>query len=157
MTRQRAWASASLVAVAVIVVDQISKQLARSGIDASDPIDLVAGFKLSDVRNSGVAFGIDAGSDVAIVVLTAAVVAALMFLFAREPTRPRLWLATGLLVGGALSNFADRLAQGAVTDFLDPPAWPAFNLADVAIVVGAGLLALILVTPAAEGSDERAG
>ena len=109
------------------------------------------------MRNSGVAFGIDAGSDVAIVVLTAAVVGALMFLFAREPTRPRLWLATGLLVGGALSNFADRLTQGAVTDFLDPPAWPAFNLADVAIVVGAGLLALILVTPEAEGSDERAG
>ena len=44
-----------------------------------------------------------------------------------------LWLGVGLLVGGALGNLADRIRDGAVTDFLDPPLWPAFNLADVAI------------------------
>jgi signal peptidase II len=55
-----------------------------------------------------------------------------------------MWLAVGLLAGGALGNLADRVRADAVTDYLDPPLWPAFNLADVAITVGA--LALVLAS-----------
>ena len=49
---------------------------------------------------------------------------------------PLLWLPVGLLLGGALGNLADRAREGAVIDFIDPVAWPAFNLADACIVVG---------------------
>jgi signal peptidase II len=62
--------------------------------------------------------------------------------FARDPARPGLWPAVGLLAGGALGNLADRVRDGAVIDFLDPPNWPAFNLADVAITFGVALLLL---------------
>ena len=64
--------------------------------------------------------------------------------FALDPARPGLWLAVGLLAGGALGNLADRVRADAVTDFIDPPLWPTFNLADVAITLGA--LALVLVS-----------
>ena len=61
------------------------------------------------------------------------------------------WVSFGLLVDGAASNIADRIFSGAVTDYIDPSFWPAFNLADVAIVVGVfGLLADALQQ---EGSD----
>ncbi len=54
---------------------------------------------------------------------------------------PWLWLPTGMLLGGALGNLADRARDGAVIDFIDPSFWPAFNLADASIVVGVlGLL-----------------
>ena len=57
---------------------------------------------------------------------------------------PLLWLPVGLILGGALGNLADRAREGAVIDFIDPIAWPAFNLADAAIVVGVlGLLYVV--------------
>ena len=64
---------------------------------------------------------------------------------------PWLWLPVGMLLGGALGNLADRAREGAVIDFIDPVAWPAFNLADSSIVVG--VFALLLVV---EGSSARA-
>jgi lipoprotein signal peptidase len=60
----------------------------------------------------------------------------------------------GLLAGGALGNLADRVRVDAVTDFIDPPLWPTFNLADVAITLGA--VALVMVSLGGE-ADERTG
>jgi signal peptidase II len=56
---------------------------------------------------------------------------------------PWLWLPVGMLLGGALGNLADRARQGAVIDFIDPVAWPAFNVADACIVIG--VVALLYV------------
>jgi signal peptidase II len=67
--------------------------------------------------------------------------------FAVHATRPDLWLAVGLTVGGALGNLADRVRIGAAIDFVDPPLWPAFNLADVAIVMGVALLVFAMLSP----------
>ena len=67
-----------------------------------------------------------------------------MTYFALNSTVPFLWLPVGLILGGALGNLADRARDGAVIDFIDPIAWPAFNLADAAIVVGVlGLLYVV--------------
>ena len=60
-----------------------------------------------------------------------------------RPDRPWLWLPTGMLVGGALGNLIDRLANGSVIDFIKLPAWPAFNVADMSITFG--VIALVLV------------
>jgi signal peptidase II len=64
---------------------------------------------------------------------------------------PLLWLPVGLLLGGALGNLADRAREGAVIDWIDPVAWPAFNLADACIVVGVFLLLWVV-----EGRPRRA-
>ena len=56
-----------------------------------------------------------------------------------------MWLPVGMVFGGALGNLADRARIDGVTDFIDPVLWPAFNVADSAIVVGAGLLVFEIV------------
>jgi signal peptidase II len=67
------------------------------------------------------------------------------FLFSRNPARPGIWVAVGLLAGGALGNLADRIRADAVTDYIDVGSWPPFNLADVAISAGVILLVLLYV------------
>ena len=106
-----------------------------------DPI--FPALKLVNVRNEGVAFGIDAGGQTLVIVLIALALLALVLYFARHTSKPYMWLPVGLLLGGALGNIIDRLREGAVVDFLKLPAWPAFNLADVAITIG--VLSLIYV------------
>jgi signal peptidase II len=66
-----------------------------------------------------------------------------------------MWVAVGLLAGGALGNLVDRVLEGAVTDYVDFLAWPPFNLADVAIVVGVALLVLIYAKPPPKAADDR--
>jgi signal peptidase II len=58
-----------------------------------------------------------------------------------------VWLPTGLLIGGAAGNLLDRVREGAVTDFIDFPAWPAFNVADMAITFGVLTLLYVLEGP----------
>ena len=70
----------------------------------------------------------------------------------RRPDRPWLWIPTGLLIGGAVGNLIDRLAHGAVTDFIKLPLWPAFNVADMSITFG--VLVLLWVLEGKPG-DER--
>ena len=64
----------------------------------------------------------------------------LLAYFVANRDRPWLWLPVGMLLGGALGNLADRAREGAVIDFIDPVAWPAFNVADSCIVVGVFVL-----------------
>ena len=75
--------------------------------------------------------------------ITIAALALLLAWFALDTARPGLWLGVGLLIGGALGNLIDRVRDGAVTDFIDPPLWPAFNVADVAITAGVVVIALL--------------
>jgi signal peptidase II len=99
------------------------------------------------VRNDGVAFGLLSGGDALVLAFTLGTLALVLAYFATHRDRAGLWVSVGLLAGGALGNLADRLRIGAVIDFVDPPLWPAFNVADVAIVAGVGLLALIVAAP----------
>jgi len=150
----RAWVRAGLVLVAVLAADQATKALARGAVErgAEDPI--LPAVKLVNVRNEGVAFGLDPGGGTTLViVLIALALLALVLFFARHTARPLMWLPVGLLLGGALGNIADRVREGAVTDFLKVPLWPAFNLADVAITVG--VLALLYVLERPDARDPR--
>jgi signal peptidase II len=105
------------------------------------------------VKNRGVAFGLLGGGGDVVVIVTVATIAFLVGYFALHASRPGLWLVVGLVVGGALGNLADRVRIGGAIDFIDPPLWPAFNLADVAIVGGVAWLALMLLSP--EPAPER--
>jgi signal peptidase II len=125
----------------VVLIDQGSKALATSLVDRGDRVEALPVLAFENTRNSGVAFGL--AGDVSTVLIGAMIVVLLgllVFLAGRGRGGPGLWLPAALLIGGALGNLADRVREGAVTDFIDLPLWPTFNLADVAIVAGVFLL-----------------
>ena len=139
----------------VIALDQISKAVITGSLAPGERTDLALGFELARVTNSGIAFGLlDEGSDALVLAITAAALFLVVGWFALEPRRPLLWLGVGLLVGGALGNLIDRIREGAVTDFLDPPLWPAFNLADVSITVGVIVIALVAFAAPARSASK---
>jgi signal peptidase II len=144
-------ARAAAVALATVAADQAVKALVRTTIERGEEVELVLGVQLVNVRNRGIAFGMLADGGALLVVFAVAALAALLVFFARHRDRPLVWLPTGLLIGGALGNLIDRATQGAVTDFVDLPLWPAFNLADVAITLGVLTLLYVLEGPPRHG------
>ena len=151
--RARAWSRAGLVLAVVVLVDQVTKRLVRSGLAVGEEDPILPAVKLVHVRNSGVAFGAFEGGGVIVVALVAAALGALLFYFFTHAERPLAWLPTGLLLGGALGNIIDRIRDGAVTDFVKLPGWPAFNVADMAITFG--VLTLLLVLERGERDEAR--
>ncbi|MGZ5339421.1 MAG: signal peptidase II [Thermoleophilaceae bacterium] len=143
-------AAALVTAGVVVAVDQASKQIADRNIVRGDSVDVFPGLEVVNARNTGVAFGALEGGGALLAVLIGISLALLLGYFALHRDQPWLWLPVGLLLGGALGNLADRAREGAVIDFIDPVAWPAFNLADACIVVG--VFALLYVV---EGRPRR--
>ena len=134
----------------VIALDQGSKQLVVSALRRGESVDVVPGLELTNTRNTGVAFGALEGSGTIVALLIAVALAVLVGYFAMNAGRPWLWLPAGMVLGGALGNLVDRVREGAVVDFVDPVAWPAFNVADSAIVIGVfGLLYVVERRPGA--------
>jgi signal peptidase II len=146
-----------VVAGLVLAADQVSKAFVRATIERGEDVDVALGVSLTNVRNTGVAFGLLAGDGWLLALVTAGALVALAAFFVAYARRPLAWLPSGLLLGGALGNLVDRIREGSVTDFVDFPAWPAFNLADVAITLG--VLSLLLIVerqPREEAPREHA-
>ena len=135
---------ALLVTLAVVAADQGTKALVRATIARGERVDVLPGVDLVNVRNTGVAFSLLSDSGVLLVVLPLLALVALVAFVLAHARRPLVWLPTGLLLGGAIGNLLDRVREGAVTDFVDLPYWPAFNLADVAITSGVLVLLWLL-------------
>ena len=140
-----------LIAILVIVLDRMSKWLVAGSINLHDSIPVLPGFfRLTHVQNSGAAFGLFAESSsewkvgilILFSILALAVVSALLWKNSHSMTITGVGLA--LILGGAVGNLWDRLLTGHVVDFFDfylgSYHWPAFNVADSAIVIGALLL-----------------
>lgn len=149
----------SLVAAIVIAVDQLTKHWALNALAQRD-IDLVGPLRFNLAFNTGMAFSSGAGMG-RWIGLIALVVVGVLFRIVAAPGATRLQrVAAGLIAGGALGNVVDRLFRGsrwmdgAVVDFIDVQFWPIFNVADVAVVVGAALL--VLATVVAPAGDEPA-
>jgi len=144
-------AAALATAGVVVALDQATKQLAVANIARADQVNVFFGLDLTNTRNTGVAFGAFQGGGLVVAILIGVSLTLLLAYFAVHRDTPWLWLPVGMLLGGALGNLADRAREGGVIDFIDPVAWPAFNLADTCIVVG--VLALLYVV---EGAGRRA-
>ncbi|HEV2791781.1 MAG TPA: signal peptidase II [Solirubrobacterales bacterium] len=138
----RAWGLAGALCGLVFAADQAAKAAVEANLVPGEQVDLLGPLGLTLTHNRGVAFGLAGGAGVKLVLLTAAALCVIGYLFSRNPTRPGMWVAVGLLAGGAVGNLADRVRADAVTDFVDVGSWPAFNLADVWITVGVVLLVL---------------
>jgi signal peptidase II len=136
MTRSRGWALALATVGVVVAIDQMTKAWVLSTVDPHERINVFFGIDITRVKNTGVAFGALSGSGTVVLIAVAAAMLGLLAYFAAHIDKPLLWLPVGMVFGGAIGNLADRARIDGVTDFIDPVLWPAFNVADIAIVVG---------------------
>ena len=134
-------------AAAAFALDQATKALALGSPALAGSVEVLPVFNLVLVRNHGASFGMLSGIAPwwALILLALAIVAGLSVWLWQSQSR-LVNVALGLVIGGALGNIIDRMRFRAVTDFLDfhlgAYHWPAFNLADVAVVCGVALLVL---------------
>ena len=134
-------------AAIVIVLDQLTKQLALSAL-ADGPVNLIGSLQLRLVFNDRAAFSLDIGSTTTVALVGCVLVTALVVMGVRAEERG--WaLGLGIILGGALGNLSDRAFRagdgflgGSVVDMVDVGWWPVFNLADAALWVGIGVLLL---------------
>ena len=130
-----------LLAAGVVGLDQLAKWFIRLNLDRGDSWDLSRVFRIVHVTNSGAAFGIlqNAGP---LLVVTSIMGMAAIFIYLFNPgfAHPLMRAGLALMLGGAIGNLIDRVANGRVVDFLKVPHWPAFNFADSAITIGVLLL-----------------
>lgn len=169
MSPKTKWRPVLLTAAATIVLDLITKTVAIANFSQWKPVTVIPGFfDLILTYNPGVAFSLlsDLGGDYPhLIVAGLAALALLPFIYfykkAKAGDRLQL-ISLGLVWGGALGNIHDRLRWGAVVDFFDfyigNRHWPAFNVADIAICVGAALLAIgiFLEKPDSDSNAEKA-
>lgn len=151
---------AGLVALAALALDQLSKALVRSQISPGERIEFIGAIDWVRVGNDGIAFGLFDNAGAAVLVAAAGSFTLLLGYFLLSSERPGLWLPIGLLAGGALGNLIDRIAHGAVTDFIDLPRWPAFNVADIEITIGVILMVILYLRdpdPGGAGEDGEDG
>jgi signal peptidase II len=153
-----------VVALGVIVLDQLTKRLALRELDGGRIVEVFSTLRLHLVFNEGLAFGL-ASKFTSVIALVAVVVVVVLLRSRHRVVGFLPTFALGLIVGGAVGNLLDRLFRdghggflgGAVVDFIDLRWWPVFNSADMAITVGAVLLALtagrVPADVAAAGSD----
>jgi signal peptidase II len=142
-----------LIALAVFTLDQITKAIVEANIPLHDVRPVIAGFlHLTHVKNRGAAFGIFAeapsqGKLMLVVFLSVVALGVVVTLLWRNhPGAKRTGMGLALILGGAIGNLFDRLVHGSVVDFVEffynNYHFPAFNVADSAIVIGASLLLL---------------
>ncbi len=160
-----------VVSLAVLLLDQWTKGIVTRAFEVHQSTNLIAGFfDITYVRNSGAAFGLFASVDSSLKAVLLNSVAVLVFLVVsayalRSSHRSiRLQMGFALILGGAVGNLLDRVRFGYVVDFLDFSIsghhWPAFNVADSAIVAGVGLLFLDMLRNESEEAaapEPRAG
>lgn len=161
------WISAALV----LVLDLVSKAIVMKSMPVGGRHVEVLGefFRLRHIRNSGGLFGVLPGNAIYFAVVSVIAVAVILWVLYRSPTRARLQqIALGLVFGGALGNFHDRIRYQEVVDFLDfgigTNRWPTFNIADSGVTVGVCFLVLWLFLTerrnekeSADDVDESAG
>jgi signal peptidase II len=165
MTKNSARIVYLLIALLVVLLDRWTKNLVARRISLYSHIQVIPGFfRLTHTENTGAAFSLFADSPtpwktgllIAFSGIALVVVSVLLWKNERAHTVTGIGLA--LIMGGALGNLWDRLARGRVVDFLlfyfKRYQWPVFNLADSAIVIGAGLLVVEILFQRASGPEE---
>jgi signal peptidase II len=142
----------SLAALGVVVADQLTKLWIRPSLLEGQSLFEAGIFKIARFPpNTGAAFGLfqDQSFTLAIVAIVGAGLLLVYALIIRRRFSPLdnllAWTALGLILGGIIGNLIDRLRLGGVTDFISIGWWPAFNIADSAVVVGAVLFAYSLL------------
>ena len=135
-----------LPSLLVLLIDQITKSIAVSKLDPTEPIELIWTLQLNLIRNPGASFSI--GENFTPYIATVAILASIAIAYLGWiETKPRGMFLYGIVLGGVFGNVIDRVFRsgdgflgGEVVDFIDLQWWPIFNFADVALVIGLPLL-----------------
>jgi signal peptidase II len=165
MTKNSARSFYLLIAFVVVVLDRWTKHMAARGIPLYRHIQIIPGFfSLTHTENTGAAFSLFADSTgpwktgLLIAFSVIALIVVSILLWKNHPAHVATGVGLSLIMGGALGNLWDRMVRGHVVDFLlfyvKRYQWPVFNLADSAIVVGAGLLVLEILFHKSSGHGE---
>ena len=133
------------LALIILVFDQLSKIIVSKNIEKSVPI-INNFFYLTYIRNTGAGFGILKGQNIMLIFIAIMVVGAILFYYDKLQDNMTHY-SIGLILGGIIGNLVDRIRLGFVIDFLDFRVWPAFNIADSAITIGAILLIIYFWRP----------
>lgn len=147
-----------IIALLIILVDQLTKWAIVSYMNLGQSITVIENFLyITSHRNRGAAWGILQGQMWFFYIITVIVVAILVIYIQRLPKQQRLMgIALGLMLGGAIGNFIDRIFRKEVVDFINTYIFtydfPIFNIADSALVVGVGL---VLILTLLEGKQEK--
>lgn len=140
-----------LTALTVVSADQLSKLWVKSNLAVGESLPETGFVRLTHIHNTGAAFGLFQDQSFLLTVIAIIGVVFLLFLVLFMYRRFQILntilckISLGLILGGTVGNLIDRLSAGYVTDFIDFNFWPAFNLADSAVVVGAILLAYSII------------
>jgi signal peptidase II len=152
MTQLASWGRLGGVALAAYALDLLTKMMAERSLTLHEPVPLIGQFfRLTLGYNTGVAFSLFADSGPAAGILSGLIILGILVWVGLQIRADRMPLRAvvpfGLIIGGALGNFFDRLVDGRVTDFLDvgvgSARWPTFNIADVALSVAIAALFLL--------------
>lgn len=156
---KRAHLAAMLVAVTALVVDQTTKPLAHAYVEQNGPLEITSFLTMTAGWNTGVAFGMAALAHPSVLIAVGLGLSAVLAVFLAKTDSTFEKIALGMAIGGALANVLDRTRFGAVRDFIDFHVndwhWPAFNFADVFIVVGLFSLLLLGRGERKVGADSR--
>ena len=134
------------IAAAVLALDQLTKHIVRATLERGEAFPEGWPVRFVHVTNTGAAFGILQEQNAFLVVTTIIGVGAILLYYWYPPFEHAIMTAAvGMLLGGAIGNLSDRLRLGEVTDFIDFPRYPSFNVADSSIVVGVAVLVILLV------------
>lgn len=138
-------------AAIVVLVDQFTKQVFWNNFVTGQRVDIIPGvLRITLVKNSGAAFGLFEGGRVLFIAASLIAVGFILYLGFRLPPVERYKrFLLGLILGGAVGNLIDRVYDGAVIDFIEMGVkgywWPVYNVADVAVSIGAVLLLIHLL------------
>lgn len=138
----------TLALVIFLALDQLSKYLVDSSMELGQTIPLIKGvFDLTYVRNDGAAWNILSGKQTLLIVVTGAVMLAIIayVIVNRKKISLLEKLSLGMIVGGGIGNLIGRASVGYVTDFLNIQIIPVFNVADIGVTVGCILLILTIL------------
>lgn len=123
----------------VVFLDQLTKFISKNVLETSVPV-IKNVFHFTLVKNTGAGFGVLQNNTKLLIFISLIVIGFILYSYPEIIKNRKLTFSASLILGGALGNLIDRLAFSAVTDFIDFRIWPAFNIADAALVVGVILL-----------------
>lgn len=147
-----------LIAIAVVVFDRIIKMLVVSGMQPWETIPIIEDvFHFTYVQNTGAAFSMWKEQWVVLILLPLVVIAAgfVLMIIKRNKWDKMMLTAVAFICGGGLGNLIDRMVFGYVVDLFDFRVFPVFNIADIFICVGCGLMILdVLFFERKNGNNE---